>query len=426
MATETGQSVTTEPTNEPAPDIDLSIGDFDSQLGIDMLAGLGDAGGDNTEQLGFPADPDAPQTTAPQMTAPAATSPASDPPPAQELEGLRGYLKQNNFDVDGYETDEAALDELRRLHNHRQQLEQYAQVGMQYAPYQDQFNEFLQKQSAQQQAPQTEGTEEPKENPFDKHWDAPKFNPDWMKLVTFDDKTGAYVPVAPGVSPEVVQGVNDAVEFLQNKQRDFFLNNPIEQIWKAQQEPLQDLITQKAKEIYQEQKAAEQREQSLVSFERDNSAWMYERSQDGQIVNNPQTGQPNLTPAGARFYNLFQNSKAKFPGADPLQLVHHVRNLVQGELAQVHLQAVQAHAAQQAMAAPPATEAPAATPMQDPAQQAASRISQAVTNGNSQAAFHQPSANGAYSMPADSVPVARFSDLDDWFATASRKGLGLD
>jgi hypothetical protein len=295
---------------------------------------------DTSAQLGSdtPADPGGTPTVDPTTTTPAAgATPGNDWQSIREAARAYGYDPGQQFGDDR----QFLIHLLQQAQNNRQ-ADFYARLGQQIAPHAQQFQTYLQQQQApaQPQGPQP--------------WEAPEFDERWVNLVDRDPATGVFL-AKPGVPAEIAQKVNAYADWKAK-----FDRNPAQVI--------NGMVEQRAKaiaaDVVREQLQAQTREQTIGQIVAENRSWIYQLDAQGAPTINPMTGQPVVTPTGARYLHHLQAVRS-MGVTDPRHQDSLAKNLVRAEFAAAQQAGNQAAATQ---AANPQTRQAATMPNLNPLQ----------------------------------------------------------
>jgi hypothetical protein len=245
------------------------------------------------------------QPADPNLTANATQQQAT----AQQWQSIRDAARTFGYDLSNHQDDASALAHLIQEAQRARQANVYARLGEQLAPQANQIREYLQqRQQPQQQAPPA--------------WQPPEFDERWMSLVQRDEGTGVFY-AKPGVDPAIAQKVNAYAEWQSKFQR-----NPAEVI-----EPM---VATRAQEIAQnlvrEQFETYRREQEARQILQQHASWIYQQDQQGRPIANPNTGQPQLSPLGARYASIV-SELTQVGITDPRVQDTYAYRILQGEVA---------------------------------------------------------------------------------------------
>lgn len=205
------------------------------------------------------------------------TPPEEQPVPdvAAEVEewvSIRDSAKDEGIDLSSFEDDTAALKHLIERSNKAAEYEQ------QLAQYQ----QYLAQQQLQQQQHKPEP--EPQVAPEKKYWNAPEFDPMWMKQIRTDE-TGKVVPIE-GASTEVVDKLRRWAEY-QQREQDKYWQNPFEYIKPF----VDDIVSMRLNEHSQRFRGELTEEQKARDILAQNQDWLVTKGPNG----------PEFTPEGKVF-----------------------------------------------------------------------------------------------------------------------------
>jgi hypothetical protein len=214
-------------------------------------------------------------------------------PTAQETSAAwRGVIdsaREYGYDFGGQvpANDNAALYQLitnareaDRLRQQAQEQDRYTRLGQALAPHAERIMPLIQNPQAQPQQ------REP--------WQPPEFDQNWLALVQRDEQTGVFVS-RPGVDPEVARKVN-AFDQWQTK----FQTNPAEFVSQAAEARANEVFERRIAEW----SARNEQQSTARRIVNENAAWLYLTDATGNMVADPGTGQPALTPTGARYAQI--------------------------------------------------------------------------------------------------------------------------
>ena len=243
-----------------------------------------------------PVTPSPPAPSSPEPVAPEPATPPAVPPPSSV--GVRDILTQRGVDVSGFASDEAAADALLGAAQKWQQGREYAELGEKAAP---QWSEFETWQVEQKAAAESAPTQ-----PDEWSWDAPEFDPAWLRYL---DGNGGLSPDTPVI---VANKLQDYVNWEQGKQREF-LRDPraaiggmhdkrfgeIDDRFKGLQPG--ETIEQAVGRLTQEKLAAHTAQQQAEAYYREHEKKYFVTDATGNKLLDPTTGQYALNPQGKAF-----------------------------------------------------------------------------------------------------------------------------
>lgn len=352
------------------------------------------ADGGNAAPAADPAQtPTAPAGESPADAAPAQATP--DTPATQsiyERMGLPAERFQGMGEEDALRAIGQAATEAEQLRQRQRELEGYAQLGARVAPYNAEFQQFLQSlrqpQAAQPQAPGA--AQQTAAEWWAEHWKPPQFDEKLIRYWTRQNPETGELDWDPNTPAEVKQG---AIEWRQHREETLnsILNNPLKWLYEnpAMQKFREDLLS----EIQQTTQAtigSRELEHQIQSYERQNAAWMYELGPDGRAAQDPITGAVRYTPQG-NFFVEHIRADQEDGIRDPAVLLRRAHTALKRELA--YYQQLSGGGAAPAAAPAAAPVAPAAPPA-TPAQVQAAANSDYLKTHNRSGATHAPSHNG--------------------------------
>ena len=239
---------------------------------------------------------------------------------------IRDAIKDYGFDPAGYQSDEAALQDIASRARQADQLRQLAQYGQVYVQHADKFNAWLKEQQAAEQA---------KAQQKPSWWKAPEYDPSWRSLLTRDPATGEVKPVQ-GAPVDLVQ------KYLAAQQhREQFLEKFAFDPIGAIKPGIEDVVRQVAEQLIQKQLGGYQDQTFAQEFVRQHSSWLHQRDAQDQVVYGP-GGQPQLSAWGQRFTGYVQQA-IQMGLSDERARAQYALGMVQRDyaLAQVQQQAAQ-------------------------------------------------------------------------------------
>ena len=310
------------------------------------------------------APPSEPQVSAPEQQISASPSPSIPSTPSLDV---RGTLKQNGYDVGGFNDDASALNALVSTAERYSQVKPLINYGRQYMQHAGEFQQWQQerqRQALEQAKQQQVATQKPAVE-----WSMPKYNQEWDKLTRFDPQIGAYVPVSEWVSPAVAEQRNAYAKALrENSER--LLSDPFGLIKKyfGIPEEVTNLVEwfdrradQRADERFSRYDAVSQTRAELQR----NYAQYYQTDASGHPIIDPRTNEEALTPRGEALLHFATEARQSYGLNDPTQIQRYAYSqLAMAERAgmfnqQAAPQQQQAQAAaQQAAIDPSQTSAP--------------------------------------------------------------------
>jgi hypothetical protein len=250
----------------------------------------------------------------------------------------------------------------------QQQLRQYQQYASEYARNADQFRQW---QAAQQQAQAPAQPQKPK------WWDPPQVKDEWKQFIVRDPETGREI-----VSQDAPFDAQSAIKAYQAYTAQFakkFVTDP-----EGTLKPfVEDLVSQKAQEIVQQQLGSYTAQNYVQSLEQQNSDWLY--NQDGSVSNEGMAVQHYIDQA------------ARSGIADPQARWVFATSMLERDLLNMRYQ--------QMMAQPPRM----APPMEPPAP-APSPVEQSNMQFLRERATRAPSRSGGATEPRAPKPKRSFEE----------------
>lgn len=228
------------------------------------------------------------QSVAQQTAGSVAGSASQDSGYVSVRDALAGYgldLRQQ------FQDDHQVLQHLAVLARQAKDQQQLVQYGQQYLQYAPQFRQWLSEQEQKQQQQQQQSW-----------WKAPEYDPTWQRRLMRDPQTGE-IKALPGEPPDLVQKYLNWVEH-QRSFLDKFSQNPIEAIKPG----VLELVQQVAGQIVQQHLGQYQEQITAQQILAQNAAWMFEKDQTGNPIYS-QTGHPVLTPLGRQYAQYVQEAQ---------------------------------------------------------------------------------------------------------------------
>lgn len=216
---------------------------------------------------------------------------ATPPPAPSPWTALRETAK--GLGVTLPDDDQAALHALVSAYQNAGRRDYYSELGAAIAPQYSQFQAWQQQQEAQRAAQQQQPTSP---------WSPPPFDPQWLRVVEEDPQTGR-LRSKQGYDPRFGDACQAYADYISGNQRSFWENPPA---WIAQmigptvQKMIHDGVNGSFRG-YQEQV------QANTIIQR-NTDWLYAKDQNGNVLVSPQTGRPQLSPYGARYYQYVEQA----------------------------------------------------------------------------------------------------------------------
>lgn len=250
----------------------------------------------------------------------------------------------------------------------QQQLRQYQEYAAEYARNADQFRKW---QAAQQQAQAPAQPQKPK------WWDPPQVRDEWKQFIVRDPETGREI-----IAQDAPLDAQSAIKAYQAYTAQFakkFVTDP-----EGTLKPfVEDLVSQRAQEIVQQQLSQYTAQNYVQSLEQQNSDWLY--NPDGSISNEGQAIQHYIDQA------------ARSGIADPQARWVFATSMLERDLLNMRYQ--------QMMAQPPQM----APPMEPPAP-APSPVEQSNMQFLRERATRAPSRSGGATEPRAPKPKRSFEE----------------
>jgi hypothetical protein len=219
---------------------------------------------------------------------------AANPQAAAQAQTVRDVLATMGLQAGQFGSDQAALQYLVAQAQQAQQLQQLVPYAQQYMQHAGQFQQWMAQQQLhvqqQQQAQQQ------------KWWEAPEYDPSWAQKIVRDQ--AGNLTVLPGNDPSIIQKYMKWAEHQTQ-----FLNKFSQDPLGAIKPGIEQLIEQKAQQLFQQQYAQIQEQQTATTFLNQNSGWLHERDATGNLVPDPRTGQPMLSGMGRVFAQFVQEAE---------------------------------------------------------------------------------------------------------------------
>lgn len=212
----------------------------------------------------------------------------------QQQWSLRDYIRQTaGLDLGSkYQSDEDAAKGIANAIGMLGRRSQEAELGRQFAPYQNEFLEFLR---AQQERVATPRAAQVQQQPTS-WWSPPPADESWSRWF-YRDAEGN-VQFKEDTPVEVRQAIQKRQEYLANWEQRLH-TNPAEALRPAFDQLREEVRQSLLQEISwtQQQQAEHQYSQSFLD---NNANWIYQQTSDGRVVVGVD-GRPVFTPAGAYF-----------------------------------------------------------------------------------------------------------------------------
>jgi hypothetical protein len=224
-----------------------------------------------------------------------APTPASSPTQAlapSPWDALRSTAKSMGVDLP--QDDQAALHALVSAYQNAGRRDYYTELGAAIAPQYGQFQAWQQQQEAVRAAQQRPEQASP--------WSPPAFDQNWLRVVEEDPQTGRFRS-KQGYDPRIGEACQAYADYIGSEQRSLWENPPA---WIARMigPTVQEMIHQGIQgsfQGYQEQVQAN----SIIQR---NMGWLYNKDQNGNVLLSQQTGRPQLSPHGTRYYQYVEQA----------------------------------------------------------------------------------------------------------------------
>lgn len=215
------------------------------------------------------------------------------PPPTPQTAGIREALAKFGVQLP-YENDEAALHGLANAWQTSQQRNYLSELGSQVAPVQHEFQQWQAERQRQQQAQQAQTQKGP--------WNPPQFDDRHWNLVEQDPQTGQLRSKA-GYDPRIGQQAQSHVDYI-NASEKHRLADPIE--WGKRM--FAPMFEEMASKLIGGQIGEYKETVQANNIISQNNHWLYSHDQGGRVSVNPQTGRPQLSPSGTRYYQYLEHA----------------------------------------------------------------------------------------------------------------------
>lgn len=141
--------------------------------------------------------------------------PDSTPAPQAGNPFLQEFVDRGYINPGDYQSPDEVFEVLDSRFAEAQRLQEYAQLGQQFAPHASEFQEFLRTRQ-QQSAPQQ--TQSAPQQPAKSKWQAPAFDPDWENRAEWSPEHGKFLPKT-AMDHDAAAGLNKYVQFKQQFDR---------------------------------------------------------------------------------------------------------------------------------------------------------------------------------------------------------------
>lgn len=161
---------------------------------------------------------------------------------------------------------------------------------------------------------------------FDKAWGAPQWNQQYdvaiqQGLVERDPGTGMFRP-SQGfemmVSPQLLHGLNEAMQFQTQNVQKIFRDNPFRQFYQVLREPIKREIEREARSLVQSELQQVKTKDFLDKFQEENKDWMFTTDATGRRV---------YSPIGEQFYR--EAEALVDQGLDAVRAVQYAAKITQ-------------------------------------------------------------------------------------------------
>ena len=282
------------------------------------------------------------ETAAQDTSSPAPEENLISPEAASPESDVLSGLAASGLDTSRFESEADVANYINQLEKDRQELETYAQVGRQYMPYAQDFNNYLQQQQAQQAQPEKEeSAEQSIDDLRNQLWGKPEYDPSWEQMVQENPHTGQIEGISPYVPANVVQGVQNYRSW-QRQAVQKFLDDP----FTLMQQGLEPYFEKKFAEMIDGRFSQQQQDAEMQRVEADLANTIYAVDETGNYKVDPVTNTYQLNEYGQMLVPEMQKLQAAGV-TDPVQLK---------ALAESNLKAL-AYDYQQQQAQQPAAEA---------------------------------------------------------------------
>jgi hypothetical protein len=235
--------------------------------------------------------------------------------------------RQLGIDTAGYQNDQQFLAGMAERSERATELEPYAQLGQQLAPYSQQIQELLSTGQLQQgqPAPAAPPEEDPLASHYAKTLGAPQYDPAWEGLVELDPTSGTYIGKTQHTPWIATSGMNAYRDW--QKQHFEKLGSPDALNYIA--EGLRPYIEKIAGEQNDQRFSEHQANQDYAALDRQNETWLYHHDTGGGVQMSQQ-GQAMLTPDGQKFYGHMADLQTAGM-SDPIQIYEQALVRMQAE-----------------------------------------------------------------------------------------------
>lgn len=234
------------------------------------------------------------------------TAAADSSQAAQQLAtppSLRERLSSRGYDTSSFENEDAAFDALLTTVEQYHQAQPYISFGQRYAADQADYERWRSERNQQKPTEQKPVVPE-HESPSEFDWKPPEFNPDYLRFVEQDPRTGRYKPIEPSLQ-RYADAANQYADWERDTGRKILTDFPkvVEQAvagrLAAREKALTEAFERKLEERFRDQESRSYAQEFVSRREKD----FYARDAAGQYIRDPQTGNVVLTPVGQASYD---------------------------------------------------------------------------------------------------------------------------
>jgi hypothetical protein len=235
------------------------------------------------------------------------TSPPAEPSEPQAPAGSeasppswREQAEQYGIDLSQYESDDDALRYLAEQQKSVQDNQALAQYGQEFVRHAadgswQEYQQWKQKQ-AHPAAPA---------EPDPLSWNAPEYDPNWLRQVKHDEAGNMVPDSAQGGTPETVAKIQNYLQFVQNQNQRMWQEGPANYMKPA----IERIAEERAKKIVEGELTKYGEQIDARHFIVNNKNWLYKLDDAGQITY--QNNEPALSLEGQAFFGALQRVDGK-------------------------------------------------------------------------------------------------------------------
>ena len=224
----------------------------------------------------------------------AAQQPATPP-------SLRERLSSRGYDTSSFENEDAAFDALLTTVEQYHQAQPYIQGGQRYAAYQQDFERWMAERD-QAKPPEPKQVAPKPETAAEFDWKPPEFNPDYLRFVEQDPRTGRYKPIEPALQ-RYADAANQYADWERDTGRKILTDFPklVEQAVAGRLAAQEKALTEAFERKMEERFGAWESGRATQEFVSQREKEFFVFNETGQKLLDPRTNQPKLTPKGEAF-----------------------------------------------------------------------------------------------------------------------------